>query len=131
MRKKRLTESREYVENAIRLGAFLLVWISGIALFLTQKLYGSSLLLIGISLVAWLFTTRPSKSGWWDFAAFLYLFFFFFDWIRLSGSLAAALVHLFIFIIVNKIFNLHSERDYYQLYLLTFLSMLAASSLSV
>ncbi|HEY4492453.1 MAG TPA: DUF3488 domain-containing protein, partial [Acidobacteriota bacterium] len=131
MKKKHTVITKERLENAVRLGAFLLVWLSAIALYLTQKLQGSSMLLMAISIIAWLIARKPSKASWWDFAAFLYLFFFFFDWFRLSASLAPALVHLFIFIIVNKIFNLHTQRDYYQLYLLTFLSILAASSLNV
>ena len=118
-------------ERAVRLGAFLLVFVSGIAFLLTQKLFYSSLILLGATLIAWFVENRNTRGSWWEIASFVYFFFFFFDIWRFSGSLAPALVHLFIFILINKIFNLQNDRDYYQLYLLTFLSILAASSLSV
>ena len=117
-------------ERAVRLGAFLLVFASGIAFLLTQKLFFSSLILVGAALIALFAEGRKTRASWWEIASFVYFFFFFFDIWRISGSLAPALVHLFIFILINKIFNLQSDRDYYQLYLLTFLSILAASSLS-
>ncbi len=118
-------------ERAVRLGAFLLVFASGVAFLLTQKLFFSSILLLGAAVTAWFTGSKPARGNWWEIVSFLYLFFFFFDLFRISGSLAPALVHLFIFILINKIFNLQSTPDYYQLYLLTFLSILAASSLSV
>lgn len=119
------------MERSLRLGAFLLVIISGVALFLTYKLQISSLILIGVTLTAWFIPKQSSRTVFWEVASLAYLLFFFVDLFRVSGSLAPALVHLFIFILINKIFNLHAARDYYHLYLLTFLSMLAASSLSV
>jgi len=119
------------MERSLRLGAFLLVLISAVALFLTYKLQISSLILIGVTLIAWFYNPRSSKTFFWEIASLAYLLFFFVDLFRISGSLAPALVHLFIFILINKIFNLNAARDFYHLYLLTFLSMLAASSLSV
>jgi len=117
-------------EHAVRVGAFLLVFVSGIAFLLTQKLFFSSLTLLVAALIAWFAEGRNTRGSWWEIASFVYFLFFFFDIWRISGSLAPALVHLFIFILINKIFNLQNDRDYYQLYLLTFLSILAASSLS-
>lgn len=122
---------RYRVDTSIRLGAFLLVGVSALALFLTQRLYVSSGILVFASLLAWNTGRKLIPEAFWEIASFCYLLFFFFDLFRLSGSLAPSLVHLFVFIIINKIFNLRTDRDYYQLYLLTFLSMLAASSLYV
>jgi len=115
----------------LRLGAHLLVMIAGIALLLSQKVFFSSSILLAATLLAWFTVRRPGKSTFWEIVSFAYLIFFFADWFFITRSLAPSLVHLFIFIIINKLFNLLTERDYYQLYLLTFLSMLAATSLSV
>ena len=122
---------RQNVRASLRLGAHLLVLISAVALLLTRKLWVSSSILLVGSLVALVMARRPARGSFWEIASFLYLVFFFVDWFWVTRSLAPSLVHLFIFIIINKLFNLHSDRDYYQLYLLTFLSMLAATALSV
>jgi protein-glutamine gamma-glutamyltransferase len=119
------------ISRSVRIGAHLLVVISGVSLLLTQKLLFSSLILLVATLLALFVARRPRNSSLWEIASFLYLFFFFADWLWLTRSLAPSLVHLFIFIIINKLYNLESNRDYYQLYLLTFLSMLAATSLSI
>ena len=122
----------EQIQRSIRLGGFLLVCFSALALALTQRMAISALLLAGAVIAAWFWVPASTKrSGIWEIASFAYLLFFFFDLLRVSQALAPALVHLFIFILINKMFNLHNIRDYYQLYLLTFLTVLAASSLSV
>jgi protein-glutamine gamma-glutamyltransferase len=126
-----INRERDRLKSALRVGAHLLVLVSGVSLLLTEKLWLSSSLLLIACLIT-LLVPRPPRSGsFWEIASFLYLLFFFADWFWITGSLAPSLVHLFIFIIINKLFNLQSDRDYYQLYLLTFLSMLAATALSV
>ncbi len=127
----RRTLSFQHIQRAVRLGAFLLVASSALSLALTQRMAGSALLLAGAAVVACFWIPASGRSGVWEIASFAYLLFFFFDLLRVSQALAPALVHLFIFILINKMFNLHTVRDYYQLYLLTFLTVLAASSLSV
>ena len=128
------TASRQYtgaeLDRSVRLGAFLLVLASALALFLTQRMVIPGVLLVTASAVAW----KWQKQNWgnfWEIASFGYLLFFIVDLFRISGSLAPSLVHLFTFILVNKLFNLRSSRDYYQLFLLTFLTVLAATSISV
>ncbi len=120
-----------HVMNAVRAGAHLLVLTAGVALLLTQKLSPSSVILISGTIAAWFFGREASRGKFWEIASFVYLLFFFFDLFRISRGLAPSLVHLFIFILINKLFNLQGIRDYYQLFLLTFLTVLAASSLSV
>jgi transglutaminase-like putative cysteine protease len=127
----KLDPNREKVKSALRFGAHLLVFVSGISLLLTQKLWFSSSILLLTCLFTLFFVRRPRGGSFWEVASFLYLVFFFADWFWVTRSLAPSLVHLFIFIIINKLFNLQTHRDYYQLYLLTFLSMLAATALSV
>jgi len=129
--KSALALDRNAMRASLRLGVYLLVITSGFALLLSQKLYVSSSILLVVSAVAFFFVPRPRGGPLWEVASFLYLLFFFADWFWITKSLAPSLVHLFIFIMINKLFNLENDRDYYQIYLLTFLSMLAASSLSV
>lgn len=119
------------LRNSIRMGAFSLVFFSAIALMMTQRLFVSSALLMIAVVVAWKTAAKKSFERFWEVASLLYLVFFLFDIFRLSATLAPALVHLFVFILINKLFNLRTTRDYYQLYLLTFLCMLAASSLNI
>ena len=119
------------VELAVRAGAHLLVLASGVALLLTEKLTASSFVLISATILAWFLGRQPARGRLWEIASFLYLIYFLFDLFKVSRGLAPSLVHLFIFILINKLFNLQTIRDYYQLFLLTFLTMLAASSLSV
>jgi transglutaminase-like putative cysteine protease len=123
--------TKDQLSRSVRLGGFALVLIGGIALALTQRMLFSALILICAALIAWLAYGRAARGNFWEIASFCYLLFFFFDLFRVSQALAPALVHLFIFIQINKMFNLQAPRDYYQLYLLTFLTILAASSLSV
>ena len=127
----RFNSERDRMKSALRLGAHLLVLVSGVSLLLTEKLWFSSSLLLVACLITLLIARRPRGGSFWEIASFLYLLFFFADWFWITRSLAPSLVHLFIFIIINKLFNLQSDRDYYQLYLLTFLSMLAATALDV
>ena len=127
----RFNSERDRMKTVLRLGAHLLVLVSAASLLLTEKLWFSSSLLLVTCLFTLLTTRRPGGASFWEIASFLYLLFFFADWFWITRSLAPSLVHLFIFIIINKLFNLQSDRDYYQLYLLTFLSMLAATALNV
>ncbi len=126
-----INPERERVRFSLRLGAHILVFVSAVSLLLTQKLWISASVLLGATLLTLVVARRPRGGSFWEIASFLYLLFFFADWFWITRSLAPSLVHLFIFIIINKLFNLQSDRDYYQLYLLTFLSMLAATALSV
>jgi transglutaminase-like putative cysteine protease len=123
--------NHEKVKFALRFGAHLLVFVSAVSLLLTQKLWISSTILLCTSLFTLFFVRHPRGGSLWEIASFLYLVYFFADWFWVTGSLAPSLVHLFIFILINKLFNLQTHRDYYQLYLLTFLSMLAATALSI
>lgn len=50
------------------------------------------------------------------------------SWI--SGSLMISILHLSIFLMINKLFNLSSRKDYIQLFLLSLLQFLAASTMT-
>lgn len=118
------------MDRTIRMGAFLLVLGAAVSLLLTQRMAISAGILIASGILAWNWK-RQNWGNFWEIASFAYLLFFIADLFRISGALAPALVHLFTFILVNKLFNLRTARDYYQLFLLTFLTVLAATSISV
>ena len=50
------------------------------------------------------------------------------SWI--SGSLLISILHLSIFLMINKLFNLSTRKDYIQLFLLSLLQFLAASAMT-
>lgn len=62
--------------------------------------------------------------------AFSFIFYLY-DWIALSKSLLIASIHFLNILLVVKLFNLKRSRDYIQLFLVTFLQILAASALTV
>lgn len=121
----------EQVERSVRLGAFLLVFCGAFALALTRRMMIPAVILGLAGMAAWFLPRKTGRGYFWEVASFVYLIFFIADLFRFSGALAPALVHLFTFILVNKLFNLNQQRDYYQLFLLTFLTVLAAVSFSV
>ncbi|MGH9856598.1 MAG: hypothetical protein ACRD4B_02020, partial [Acidobacteriota bacterium] len=82
---------RDRVKAALRLGAHLLVFVSGVSLLLTEKLWFSSSILLIACLIT-LLVHRPLRGGsFWEIASFLYLLFFFADWFWITGSLAPSL----------------------------------------
>ncbi len=60
-----------------------------------------------------------------------YLIFFFYDLRVLSQSLMTAAIHLLFFVAALKLLTLARDRDYVQLYLISFAQILAASTLTV
>ncbi|MBI5747085.1 MAG: DUF3488 domain-containing protein [Nitrospirae bacterium] len=48
----------------------------------------------------------------------------------ISGSLLISILHLSIFLMINKLFNLSTRKDYIQLFLLSLLQFLAASTMT-
>jgi protein-glutamine gamma-glutamyltransferase len=63
--------------------------------------------------------------------ALAYLFFFPVDGRHLSHSFILAVIHLLLFISAIKLLTVSKDRDYLQLYLISFTEMLAASTLTV
>jgi protein-glutamine gamma-glutamyltransferase len=64
-------------------------------------------------------------------AALAYLFFFAFDGRHLSYSFILAVIHLLLFISALKLLTASKDRDYVQLYLISFTEVIAASTLTV
>jgi transglutaminase-like putative cysteine protease len=61
----------------------------------------------------------------------LYIVFFVFDAVALSRSLISATVHMVLFLELAKLYQEKTDKDYFYLIILSFLKILAASSLTV
>lgn len=66
----------------------------------------------------------------WSALNVVVLFFFISDLFFISESLLVASTHFVIFLMINKLFNLRTPQDHLQLYLISFLELLAASTFS-
>jgi len=64
-------------ERSVRLGAFLLVFSSALALLLTRMMVVSAAILMIMLPVAWFWPRRSVQKNLWEIASFLYLIFFF------------------------------------------------------
>src|SRR2546430_8871670 len=71
-------------------------------------------------------------SGRWAFVlSCAYIIFFLFDMMILSASFIPASIHLVLFLQVAKMYQEKNDRDYLYLIILSFLQVLAASSLTI
>src|SRR5947199_10824344 len=61
----------------------------------------------------------------------VYVVFFLFDMMMLSASFIPASIHLVLFLQVSKLYQKKTDRDYLYLIVLSFLQILAASSLTI
>ena len=59
------------------------------------------------------------------------LVFFIIDLFLLSQSLLTASAHFVVFLTINKLFNLRTPQDHFQLYMISFLQLLAASTYTI
>ena len=70
-----------------------------------------------------------SKQTWYSMTLLVFILFIV-DTLWISRSILHATIHFLIFLMINKLFNLSTAKDYLQLYLISFLQLLAASGLS-
>jgi len=70
-----------------------------------------------------------SKRTWYGMTLVVFILFII-DTLWISQSILKATTHFLIFLMINKLFNLLTAKDYLQLYLISFLQLLAASGLS-
>jgi protein-glutamine gamma-glutamyltransferase len=67
----------------------------------------------------------------WNSFTVLALLYSLMDLVWISGSLLMASTHFLILLMVNKLFNLQAPQDHLQLYIISFLELLAASALTI
>lgn len=124
-----LTISFELASRLLALSGFL-------SLLLTGEL---SLPFIAIPVLALALSLSQAMSGrhfiiprriWNSFTVLTFLFSIV-DMVWISGSLLMASTHFLILLMVNKLFNLEVPQDHLQLYIISFLELLAASALTI
>ena len=73
---------------------------------------------------------EPLSARWAFVLSCAYIVFFLFDMMILSASFIPASIHLVLFLQVAKMYQEKNDRDYLYLIILSFLQVLAASSLT-
>jgi protein-glutamine gamma-glutamyltransferase len=118
-----------------KLTLYLLVLDALGALYLTDILAPPALLGVGLAVGAswWAEAIRariPSYRRLWDLLTALYLGYALLDLTLLAESFIAAVVHLLCFLLVYKLYNARTHRDLLDLFVLTFLLLVSASTLT-
>ncbi|HLF86815.1 MAG TPA: DUF3488 and transglutaminase-like domain-containing protein, partial [Nitrospiria bacterium] len=88
----------------------------------------STLLLSSLNIKPQTFKMIP-KSAWNAYIILVFIVMLI-DIAWISGSLLISILHLSIFLMINKLFNLSTRKDYIQLFLLSLLQFLAASTMT-
>jgi transglutaminase-like putative cysteine protease len=106
------------------------------ALALTGRLDAPSIVLFTIGLIVSVYRTirglpEPLSPRMAFVVSCVYILFFFFDMLTLSGSFIPASIHLVLFLQIAKLYQEKTDRDYLYLIILSFLQILAASSLTI
>lgn len=123
-------------ERYFKTSSYCLVGAGFVAIIATGIVDLISIMLFAAVFITALFIDtaglRRRTPGWLlNCITFIYLFFFALDYRLLSRSFLAATIHLLFFIAAVKLLTLAKDRDYFQLYLISFAEVLAASTLTV
>lgn len=124
-----LSVSFELVGRLMALSGYLSLLMTG---ELSLPFIGIPILALGLSFVQALAGQRLflSRRVWNSFTVLAFLFFLVdLEWI--TGSLLMASTRFLILLMVNKLFNLGVPHDHLQLYIISFLELLAASALTI
>jgi transglutaminase-like putative cysteine protease len=124
------------MQRYFQISVHALIVSAFIALALTGRLDGPSILLFTIGLAISVYRTvkrmPPLLSSRGAFyLSCVYIFFFLFDTFMLSGSFIPAAIHLVLFLELAKLYQEKTDKDYLYLIILSFLQVLAASSLTI
>jgi transglutaminase-like putative cysteine protease len=106
------------------------------ALALTGRLDTPSIFLFTVGLMVSVYRTikglpEPLSSRMAFLLSCVYILFFLFDMMTLSASFIPASIHLVLFLQIAKLYQEKTDRDYLYLIILSFLQILAASSLTI
>lgn len=90
---------------------------------------------VTIALFFYIFNIRPRifkiiHKSIWDAVIIIAFFIMIIDLFWISGSLLISIIHLSVILMINKLFNLNTRKDYTQLYLISLLQFLAASTMT-
>lgn len=113
--------------------SYLLVGTALVALAFSGELAPALLIGAGVSFVAsWFIEPResPGKLGprLWVGATLLLLAYTLFDVVAGDAPTLVAAVHFLLFLVVNRLFNRRTSRDYLQLYVLSLVTLVAAAA---
>lgn len=119
-----------------KLTLYLLVLDAFGALYLTQILsppgFAVTLLAMGASWWAEELRTRiPHYRQLWEILTGAFLAYAVLDLLFLAESFIAGVIHLLLYLLIYKLYNARTHRDLLDIFLLTFLQLVAASSLTV
>jgi hypothetical protein len=120
----------------LKLTLYLLVLDAFAAVHLSEVLGWPAqvLLVLAIGLGWWaddLAGRIPNYRRLWTTLTAVFLGFAVLDLLFLAESFISAVVHLLIFLQIYKLYNLHTNRDLLDLFILTFLQLIAACTLTV
>lgn len=127
-------------DKALRLTSILLASAAFIGLSLGAHLPDGLLLVTGTALILVLLRTlgiqfderfiqrMTLSAATWNVLVFLAFGGFWIDLLWISGELLPAGVHFLLLLMVIKLFNLESRRDYLHLYAISFMAILAAAA---
>ena len=124
------------LDRAFQIASRLLASAGLSALILSDELgfpfgFAGSLALI----LSMIMAVRGSRLNFgrltWTFLNLTTIVFFILDLLFVSQDLLIASTHFIVFLMINKLFNLRTPQDHFQLYLISFLQLLAASTFTI
>lgn len=111
------------------LSGYFALWLPGQLDALTLGLYMAAL--VG----SWIFNPESAAfklpKVWINGLIFLYILFFLFDYFSLSHDFRIAAIRLLFFIAIFKLLTIQSDRDYMYLFIVAFLQLLLATTMTV
>lgn len=115
---------------------YLLVLNAFGALYLTDLFEVPALAaILAVALGSWwtdpLHRRIPNYRQLWDTITAVFLVYAILDFLLLAESVIAALIHLLLFLLVYKLYNQRTPRDFLDVVILTFLKLIAAATLTV
>lgn len=121
-------------ELVFKLSSHLLVLDGLFALWLTGLFDPLSFgIFLALFVVSWWsdHLRALASKRFWDSLAFLFLPFLLLDLLYLAESFVAGIVHLLVFLTLYKLFNRQRNKDYLDLYIISFFQLVAASALTI
>lgn len=120
----------------LKLTLYLLVLDAFGALYLTETLGGPGLVAVPIAIAGSWWADRlrvhiPNYRRLWDALTGVFLSYAVLDFLFLAESFMAAVIHLLLFLQIYKLYNARSHRDILDVIILTFLQLVAASTITV
>src|SRR5262245_26911766 len=124
------------MQRYFQISCHALVMTAFLALALTGRLDPPAIVVFTVAVVVSCYMTiqnmpSPLSARGASLLSFGYIFFFLLDMSIVSGSFIFASIHLVLFLQLVKLFQNKTDKDYFYLIVLSFLQILAASSLTV